>query len=147
MEYNVWVDGAYSQWNKRGGCSFLILTNNTHIGSKSVRVELANPTHAETVAVGLAASFLLESGIKFTRQDVVIFNVDCQSTVTFCNKYLRSGKTYVNSNEKLVIDNMLTLKKLSEKCRITFEKVKGHKDVLNPNTYVDRLAKIAIRRE
>ena len=82
----------------------------------------------------------------FTGEDVVEFHIDCLSTVTFCNKNARaSGKVF--SNNQKVIASIKIIRKLAKTCEVTFEKVRGHKSVMNPNTVVDRLAKLAIRRD
>lgn len=146
MKYIVYTDGAYSQDKKLGGCSYLIITDTDYISSNSTTLmQIDNPTNAETVAVGLAASYLLNK-IGVTSEDEVEFHIDCLSTVTFCTKNaMATGKVF--SNNQKVIQSIKTVRKLASTCKITFEKVRGHKSSINPNTVVDRLAKLAIRRD
>lgn len=146
MKYIVYTDGAYSQDKSLGGSSYLIITDTEYISSNSTTLmQIGNPTNAETVAVGSAASYLLNE-VKVTSEDVVEFHIDCLSTVTFCNKNARaSGKVF--SNNQKVIASIKIIRKLAKTCEVTFEKVRGHKSVMNPNTVVDRLAKLAIRRD
>jgi len=145
MKYVVYTDGAYAQGKALGGCSYIILTDTNYISSDSTTLkQIGNPTNAETVAVGLAAAYLLDEK-KVTENDSVEFKIDCLSTVTFCTKNANtSGKVF--SNNKKVIASIQAIRKLAKTCPVTFEKVKAHKNVLSPNTVADRLAKLAIRR-
>ena len=145
MKYVVYTDGAYAQGKALGGCSYIILTDTHYISSDSTTLkQIGNPTNAETVAVGLAAAYLLDEK-KVTENDSVEFKIDCLSTVTFCTKNVNtSGKVF--SNNKKVIASIQVIRKLAKTCPVTFEKVKAHKNVLSPNTVADRLAKLAIRR-
>ena len=146
MKYTIYTDGAYTQIKNLCGCSYLILTDTHYIHSDSVTLlDVSKPTNAETVSVGLAAEYLLDN-VHLEKDDVVTFNIDCLSTISFCKKYVNE-KGIVMSNSSKVITAIGTLRALSRKCKVRFEKVHGHKKVINPNTYVDRLAKIAIRRD
>ena len=146
MKYVVYTDGAYAQAKALGGCSYLILTDTNYISSDSTTLkQIDNPTNAETVAVGLAAAYLMDEE-KVTENDSVEFKIDCLSTVTFCTKNANtSGKVF--SNNRKVIASIQAIRKLAKTCQVTFEKVRAHKNVLSPNTVADRLAKLAIRRD
>ena len=146
MKYVVYTDGAYAQAKALGGCSYLILTDTNYISSDSTTLkQIGNPTNAETVAVGLAAAYLMDEE-KVTENDSVEFKIDCLSTVTFCTKNSKtSGKVF--SNNRKVIASIQAIRKLAKTCPVTFEKVRAHKNVLSPNTVADRLAKLAIRRD
>lgn len=146
MRYVVYTDGAYSKDKNISGCSYLILTDREYISSDSVRVEgIKSATHAETISVALAAAYLLDN-VKLHKDDYVEFNIDCLATIKFYITYYKAnGK--LPTNVKQVVNSMRVVKMLSQKCKVNFTKVKAHKNVLTPNTFVDRLAKIAIRRE
>lgn len=146
MKYVVYTDGAYAQVKALGGCSYIILTDTNYISSDSTTLkQIDNPTNAETVAVGLAAAYLMDEA-KVTENDSVEFKIDCLSTVTFCTKNANtSGKVF--SNNRKVIASIQAIRKLAKTCPVTFEKVRAHKNVLSPNTVADRLAKLAIRRD
>lgn len=146
MRYIVYTDGAYSQNKELGGSSYLIITDTHYISSDSTTLlKISNPTNAETVAVGSAAAYLLDV-VKITNEDVVEFHIDCLSTVTFCNKnVIMTGKVF--SNNPKVVAAVKDIRRLAKVCKVTFEKVRGHKNIMNPNTVVDRLAKLAIRRD
>lgn len=146
MKYVVYTDGAYAQVKALGGCSYIILTDTNYISSDSTTLkQIDNPTNAETVAVGLAAAYLMDEA-KVTENDSVEFKIDCLSTVTFCIKNANtSGKVF--SNNRKVIASIQAIRKLAKTCPVTFEKVRAHKNVLSPNTVADRLAKLAIRRD
>ena len=148
MLYEVYTDGANGTVeDKISGASYLILCDDNYVTASSKKlIEIANPTYAETIAVGLASRYLLENK-KLTPKDTVRFNIDCKSTVEFCNKYILQDKSStIPSRVKAVIASVTIIRKLSEICPVQFRRIKGHKDFLNPNTFVDRLAKLAIRR-
>lgn len=145
MRYIVYTDGAGSTEKNVAGCSYLILTETDYINSESVQLSgIDNPTHAETISVGLAAAYFIDN-IKLSKDDIIEFNIDCASAINFYNRYAyKDGK--VKSNVKSIINSVFIVKQLVSKCTVRFQKVRGHKSTINPNTYVDRLAKLAIRR-
>ena len=145
MRYTVYTDGAGSIEKNVAGCSYLILTETKYIISDSISLKgVTNPTHAETISVGLAAAYFIDN-INLEPDDVIEFNVDCASTIEFYNKYIMTtGK--VRTNVKAIVNSVFIVRQLVSKCNVKFQKVRGHKSVINPNTYVDRLAKLAIRR-
>ena len=102
----------------------------------------SNPTNVETIAVGMAAARLIDI---VQEGDSVDFKIDCLSTVDYCRKSMTTEAIY--SKLPKVIKAIKTIRKLESKCRVSFDKVRGHKNSLNPNTIVDRLSKIAIRRD
>lgn len=144
MRYTVYTDGARSIEKQVVGCSYLILTETDYISSDAVKLKgIANPTQAETISVGLAAAYFIDN-IELNTDDIVEFNIDCASTIEFYNKYVSdTGK--VRTNVKAVVNSVFVLRQLNAKCTVRFQKVRGHKNVINPNTFVDRLAKLAIR--
>lgn len=145
MRYIVYTDGASSHESKTAGCSYLILTDKTYIISDSVKLDGSfNPTHAETISVGLAAAYFLDS-VELTPKDVIEFNIDCASTIDFYKSYIGNNDK-IRSNKKAVVNSVQVVRDLNNRCTIRFQKVRGHKSVINPNTFVDRLAKLAIRR-
>lgn len=145
MRYLVYTDGAGSLAFNTIGCSYLILTDSTYISSESVQLGgLDNPTYAETISVGLASAYFIDN-IKLEPTDVIEFNIDCASTISFYNRYIDNSKE-VSSKIQSIQGSVTIVRQLSSMCRVRFQKVKGHKNVINPNTYVDRLAKLAIRR-
>lgn len=145
MRYTVYTDGAGSNEKNVAGCSYLILTETDYITSESVSLDgVTNPTHAETISVGLAAAYFIDN-VDIHKNDVIEFNLDCISSIEFYNSYLKNNDK-VKSNVKAVVNSVFIVRKLSTKCTVRFQKVRGHKDMINPNTYVDRLAKLAIRR-
>lgn len=146
MKYVVYTDGSYAQEKKLGGGSYIILTDTTYVSSDSITLkQIDNPTNAETIAIGLAAAYLVDV-VKVTEDDVIEFYTDCLSSVSFCSKNANTtGKVF--SNNRKVIASIQAIRKLAKTCPVTFEKVRAHKNVLSPNTVADRLAKLAIRRD
>ena len=145
MQYNVYTDGAGSNINNSVGSSFCIITDTVFVGSGFVKkVGIDNPTHAETIAVGLALTYLN----KYTElgpDDIVYIHTDCLAVIKFCSSYMDNNDG-VKSNIPEVRSTISIIRGINKKCRLRFKKVRGHKDYINPNTYVDRLAKLAIRR-
>lgn len=147
MRYIVYTDGAFSQDVNIGGASFLIITETDFIGADSITLKAINsPTNTETVAIGLAAKCLLKS-VHINEDDIIEFHTDSQFTMDFYLKHLKPGVTDFYSRNSRVIESIKRIRKLSRIATVEFEKVKAHKDKLNPNMVVDRLAKIAIRRD
>lgn len=146
MRYLVYTDAAASTQKHISGCSFIILTDSTYIASDSVRVAAtSNPTHAEVVSIGLAAAYLLDNNV-LSNEDVVMINSDCLSAVEFCRENMdKTGG--VNCSARVVQNSIVVLRRLNKQCKVVFQKVHGHKDVLNPNMIADRLAKLPLRRD
>lgn len=146
MKYIVYTDAAVSPGNGVSGCGYCILTDDTYVDSDSVRVtQTTNPTHAEVVSIGLAAACLIDK-VDLQDGDCIEFNSDCLSAVEFCKRYSHN-KSYVPCSAEIVRNSMAIIRKLAKDYSVEFHKVHGHKDKLNPNTFVDRLAKLPVRRE
>ena len=146
MKYVVYTDAASSSQKRVSGCSYIILTDKTYVSSDSVKVNsTSNPTHAEVVSIGLAAAYAIDH-LNPSEEDEFEFFSDCFSAIKFCNQCLESTGI-VPSNSRVVINSINILRKLSEKSKVVFQKVHGHKDRINPNTFVDRLAKLPLRRD
>lgn len=144
-QYNVYTDGAGSNINNSAGSSYCIITDYNFIGSGFAKKDgVDNPTHAETIAVGLALAYL-DKYTELSDSDIVYVNTDCLAVISFCKQYIGNNDN-VRSNIPEVRATITIVRGVSKKCRLRFRKVKGHKDFINPNTYVDRLAKLAIRR-
>ena len=145
MTYTVYTDGAYSEVKKVVGCAYLITTDKTFVSCDSVRVETeSSPTQAEMLAVGLACAYFIDN-CNLSEEDEIVFNIDSLYAVKLCNEYKSSFKgKYI----KYEVDKrtLKLLQKLSKICKVEIRKVKGHKDKLNSNMFVDRLAKVAVRR-
>jgi hypothetical protein len=145
MRYMVYTDGAGSNDRNVIGCSYIILTDDNYINSGSIKLNgMSNPTHAETISVGLAAAYFIDNE-ELSPDDIIEFNIDCASTIDFYNTYLDNEDT-VRTNVPAIFNSVRVVRTLRNKCKVRFQKVRGHKNVINPNTYVDRLAKLAIRR-
>lgn len=147
MKYMVYTDGAGSFEKKQAGCAYYIMSETDFIGSdyKTLK-DTHNPTQAETISVGLAANYLLDN-VEFQKDDRVEFYIDCVSTISYCRKYTKEEpNSRVASNNRRVVSAISYLRTLNEKTSIYFFKVKGHKAVANPNSYVDRLAKFGVRK-
>ena len=145
MKYSVYTDAAASADLNMIGCAYLILTDDTYIASESVKItDTNNPTYAEVVSVGLAAAYLLDN-VELTAGDTVTYHSDCLSAVEFCRAHMKE-KSVIKCSSHIVRSSIKVTRMLSDKCKVVFLKVHGHKGVLNPNTVVDRLAKLPLRR-
>lgn len=146
MKYIIYTDAAASDPKNILGCSYLILTESTYVDSDSIKIEgMTNPKQGETISIGLAAAYMLDN-MELSKEDVITFHVDSFSAIEFCENALKSNKP-IPCGETKVVNSMKVLRRLAKRCTITFQKVHGHKKRLNPNTVVDRLAKLAIRRD
>lgn len=146
MRYTVYTDAAASAEKAFSGCGYLIFTDRTYITSESVKVEVtANPTHAEVISIGLAAAYIIDE-LNPTKEDTVTFYSDCLSAVDFIQKYIGTTKG-IASTSSSVRNSIIVLRRLNKACNVILQKVHGHKDVINPNTFVDRLAKLPLRRD
>ncbi|MBR3598688.1 MAG: hypothetical protein IKL53_02295 [Lachnospiraceae bacterium] len=145
MHYEIYTDGAYNVELNKGGCSYLILCGNTYVHSDSVPLDsVDSATQAETVSIGLAAAYLIDNK-DISKEDTVCFRVDCTSAITFSKLHL-SKRNLRRTYCKPVIGSMEVLRMLADLCSVDFQKVRAHKNKITPNTFVDRLAKVAIRR-
>lgn len=148
MKYTVYTDAASSTEKGLSGCAYVIFTDDMYISSDSVKVvATTNPTHAEVVSIGLAAACLIDDeALTLSKEDSVEFYSDCFSAITFCQQCL-GNLGNIPSGSKVVRNSIIVLRRLAKVSNVTFQKVRGHKDRTNPNTFVDRLAKLPVRRE
>ncbi len=147
MRYFVYTDGAGSNDANKVAASYLVYTSDTFIDKDFKSIDgITNPTHAETIAVGLVSGLLTEM-FNLTKDDLVEFNIDCVSTIEFCIKYgIKEPDATIYSKERLVVMSIMLLRKLCEQCNVRIYKVRAHKNIINPNSYVDRLAKLGVRK-
>lgn len=146
MKYVIYTDAASSVQKRMSGCSFIIMTDVNYISSDSVKVNSThNPTHAEVVSIGLAAAYAIDK-LNPTEDDEFEFYSDCLSAIEFCIENVKTNKV-VPCGSKVVVNSMKVIRELCNCSRVTFQKVHGHKDKINPNTFVDRLAKLPLRRD
>lgn len=146
MKYTVYTDAAASLDKGLSGCGYCILTDDMYIASDSIRLtQTTNPTHAEVVSIGLVAACLIDE-VEVKKGDEVVIFSDSSSAIEFCENCLATGGI-IPCSAVIVVNSIKVLRRLGSYCTISFEKVHGHKDKLNPNTFVDRLAKLPIRRE
>jgi ribonuclease HI len=146
MRYTVYTDAAASAQKKFSGCAYLIFTDKIYITSESVKMTATyNPTHAEVVSLGLAAAYICDK-LDVDENDTVVFYSDCLSAVDFVQSYIGNTKG-IASTSSVVRNSVIVLRKLSKRCNVVLQKVHGHKNSINPNTFVDRLAKLPLRRD
>lgn len=146
MIYTVYTDGSGSDINNVIGLAYIILTDCTYVSHGYSTVKgIDNPTFAETIAVGVAATTLLENK-DIKEDDEIVFMIDCASTIEFCKDLCITNTTKPVSGIALVKASITVIRELCKKHKVTFQKVEAHKSVVNPNTFVDKLAKFCIRR-
>lgn len=145
MKYVIYTDAAASANMNLIGCAYLILTDDSYIASESVKItDNSNPTYAEVVSVGLAAAYMLDN-VELAADDSVTYYSDCLSAVEFCRAHMNNGEI-IKCSSTIVRNSIKVTRLLGSKCKVAFQKVHGHKNTLNPNTVVDRLAKLPLRR-
>lgn len=147
MKYIVYTDGAGSEKSNKVGISYIIMGDTTYVNSDFKQIPgMSNPTQAETIAVGLAAGYLIRN-VELTKEDTVEFYIDCASTINYLNNFTGSSidRQYKGFNEYIRL-SVSRVQSLAKTVNVSFNKVKGHKAKVNPNSYVDRLAKLALRK-
>lgn len=145
MQYTIYTDGAYSTERRVGAWSFLIYTQDkflTWLSGRSFNIK--SPTFAEDVAVGLACHYLYTHET-LTEEDTIVIHSDSLSTINLFNGVM-TGKRKAKHKDVLVSDSIQNVLAVAEKCKITFVKVHGHKNSLSPNTCVNRMANLYIKR-
>lgn len=143
MNYYVYTDGAYSTERGIGSWAYLIYTDKHFIEWNSNKTSfILSPTFAEDIAIGVACHSLIEKGL--TKDDKVIIYTDSLATVKLLSAILEKGIEF-RSKDILIIDAIKNLKHLDSITNIEFCKVRGHKNIINPNICVDRMAKYDLR--
>lgn len=143
MRYYVYTDGAYSSERGVGSWSYLIYTDTNFIewvSNKSVHIK--KPTYAEDIAIGIASHTLID--MKLTKDDTVIINTDSLSTLKLLES-IAGGSTSFGTSDIIVQDCIKNFMKLNEVTNVELLKTHAHRNSLNPNTCVDRMAKYALR--
>lgn len=147
MKYYIYTDGAYNHPEKKASASFLIFTDNTYVTANYEKiVGVKAPSEAETVAVGLASAYALQF-IDLKKGDEVEFFIDCASTISFVNRLVFENPNDKRiSASKQIVGSIFAIRALKDKVTIKLSKVRAHKGEVNPNNYVDKLAKLGIRK-
>lgn len=143
MNYYVYTDGAYSVERGVGSWAYLIYTDTHFIEWNSNKTSyISSPTFAEDLAIGVASHSLLKLGL--TKEDKVFFYSDSLATIKLLSSVLDSNSKYTNK-DVLVEDAVNILQSLGKQTNIEFCKAHAHRNVLNPNICVDRMAKYVLR--
>ena len=143
MNYYVYTDGAYSTERGVGSWAYLIYTDKTFIEWNSNKTSfISSPTYAEDIAIGTACHSLIDRGL--TEKDKVIIHTDSLATLKLLTNIIDNGMEFTNKNI-LIDDAIKMLKCLNGITNIEFCKVRGHRNILNPNICVDRMAKYVLR--
>lgn len=143
MNYYVYTDGARSIERGVGSWAYLIFTDTSFIEwnfNKTKYIE--SPTYAEDVAIGTACNSLIGMGL--TKEDTVIIHTDSLATIKHMNYLMEKDWDYIHESI-LIEDAIKNLKELYKVTNVEFCKVHAHKNALNPNICVDRMAKYALR--
>ena len=123
----------------------MIITDNEYLASDAVQINtVSSATNAECAAIGLALAYML-TNVDIKSDDIIELHSDCLSAITFFQNHLGDSK-YIRSNVKEVVNSVSIARRVSKLCTLRLIKVRGHKNVHTPNTVVDRLAKLAVRR-
>jgi ribonuclease HI len=143
MNYYVYTDGARSVERGVGSWAYLIYTDTHFIEwNFNKTVYISSPTFAEDIAVGVACHSLLKQGL--TKEDKVFFYSDSLATIKLLSSILDNNIEYTNK-DVLIEDAVNMLRTLHEQTNIEFCKAHAHRNVLNPNICVDRMAKYVLR--
>ena len=141
---NVYVDGSVNATTRAMAYAYVACSNTKYISHNYKCIEGNNAAHAETLAIGLAAKDLLSNDkLHLIKEDVIIFNVDCLSALTFMKDKAYNDNPYRGKKE--IRDAVECVRSLSRVATVKFVKVAAHKFTHNTNKYVDALAKYACR--
>ena len=143
MKYYVYTDACSSAERKKSSYGFLILTDDRYITSDGGALTMCTPTYAEDYAIGLACQYITDN-IDINEDDIVTVYTDCAAAIKLF-KTLLKVENFKERDNDLASKSITRARVLSSKCKFRFYKVKGHRDKLNPNTFVDRIAKVYLR--
>lgn len=144
MTYLVYTDGACDAERNVMSSAFIVITERVYIDHGFMRSEGRQPSHAETIAVGLAFESLMNE-VDIKEDDTVNVYIDCASTLDYIKKLIDTDKSFHARVE--VYKAIAQCRELNKKCQVNFFKHKAHKFEHNPNKYVDSLSKFALRSE
>lgn len=142
--YRVYTDGSVDETQTGSGSAFVAFTNKSFLSNGYHYYTGSNSAHAETLAIGLACDSILDNEeLTLTKEDTVVFYVDCMSALNYMKAQLASNNPV---NGKPVLRNAVNkLRQLNEITTVSLRKTKAHKSVFDSNIYVDALAKYAAR--
>ena len=149
MIYKVYVDAAVKLDSKICGIGFVIFSEGNFIGlGDEVISNTSDSSKGESWAVGKALEYIYER-INPSSEDVVTIFCDSLFVCKFLNKCIQ----YYKKGNKNIFDFepsapwLKSITKYVERIEATIKvvKIKSHRDEINPNSYVDRLAKLNIQ--
>lgn len=150
MVYRVYTDAAVQIQEGYSAIAFLVLEGNKFIKSHSeIYREVDTSYVAESIAVGKALEFMINEVDLKEEDEVIVF---CDSLYTF--KFAKKRLAMIHNKNKFCSKptNAYWLYSIYEcipkfKCKLSFSKVTSHQGILNPHSYVDRLAKVRLKLE
>ena len=143
MLYSVYTDGSVDEAASKIASTFLIYTDDSFIALDSALFKGKFSSIAETLAIGVAAQYILRN-LDITKDGTVVFHTDSRSSKIFLKNHLDEEEDMRTPNDqrvKIVVD---TMKLLTSKCNVEFKKVKAHEVSLSGNNVVDRIAKLSL---
>ena len=142
--YNVYTDGAVDRERRASASAYIAFTDDKFVSLNYICVEGDNIGHAETVAVGLACSDILNNEELTLNEDCTfVFFIDCTSTIGYLNGKLKSNnKVYGKAEVKNAVESV---RNLNSRCNVVLKKADAHKYEHNCNKCVDALVKYALR--
>ena len=139
MVYHVYTDGSCNAETYVSASAYLIITKTAFICSDTEVFRCKTATLVELKAISLALKALKEK-VVLTEEDRIVIWTDSMASM-----YLLKGRDYekvqLHKENPIVIDALDTYAKTKELCKCELKKIEAHKDNLNPNKTVDRLAK------
>lgn len=142
MDYMIYTDGSCRSDRKKAASSYVIRTNNTYIHSDVHAFATVYILEAELLAIASAINYLIKSK-HLTSNDTVTVCVDSMEAIRHCKEVYNNVWTRTTSvtRELTVAINKFKLTGAT----IRFKKVHAHKNAMNTNKFVDRLAKCGIK--
>lgn len=142
MEYTVYTDGSCQSSYSRAASSYIIRTDNKFVHTDVKAFATVYILEAELYAIIAALNHLLHD-TKIKKGDTVVVCVDSMEAVKQCRAILNREWTKNTS----VTGELVSIIRQVQSVGVTlrFKKVHAHKDTMNSNKFVDRLAKCGLK--
>lgn len=142
MEYIIYTDGSCKEQANRAASSYIIRTK-----GKLIKVDVSAFIgvyifDAELNAVSMALKALIKE-VSLNKGDSIVVNIDSMDVIDYCRSIHDGRKVQYTRSFRDLSSSISTIKK--NNVNIRFKKVHAHKDGMNTNKFVDRLAKCGVK--
>lgn len=142
MDYIIYTDGSCKEQTNRAASSYIIRTKSKFIKTDVCAFIGVYIFDAELKAVAMSLRELLNE-VKLVCGDSVVVNIDSMDVIDYCRSVHDGKKVQYTSSYKDLINSINSIRRAG--ARVRFRKVHAHKEEMNTNKFVDRLAKCGIK--